>query len=405
MRLSPRHAPFPVLLLAALLTVACSDATLPPATAPDADLARGATTRVQEESFPCFTSHLTPEGPHRYRYGQRRLRFPRRIVEEARGEVMYFRYVQRTPDGTTLRVANCVIPRSDAALELARQRFAGKRSSTDLPTIQPGVAGSVGALSSGSGNCVSDNSMDNPCVHEEVGGRSCELDPRQAHCESETQDPWDGDFVIDECIRDPNRPGCKDGGSGPCWDCWDGGGGGVGGDASLPIVYEDLTYGEDREELPDSVKCGEAPPGATPYTQAVVSACAASRPPTSSQRRALDSAMEEIDRITGCEEIARRARSFLVEGTLRVFPHSAGRFGNGGSLGGYGGSDFPGIAIMISDIWFGSRVTARDRDGTSVTLNLRFAVVHEVEHTMGRNHLSESNFRLSDDTFRCAGIR
>jgi hypothetical protein len=82
---------------------------------------------VRGEAFTAFTSRLTRQGPYRYRYGRLRLHFPRHVVEEAQGEVVYFRYVQRAPDGTTLRLANCVIPRSRTALELARQRFTGQR--------------------------------------------------------------------------------------------------------------------------------------------------------------------------------------------------------------------------------------------------------------------------------------
>jgi hypothetical protein len=213
--------------------------------------------------------HGSPEpgsGPYRYRYGWLRLHFPRHVIEEAQGEVLHFRYVQRAPDGTTLRLANCVIPRSRAALELARQRFTGQRSGAASPSAGLGVASSRRAAATESGNWLA-TSAENPVVLEEVVGEDCKFYRNEPHCRDDDGDPWGDDWEDDPCEGDPTAPGCREGGADEGWDSWSGGGGAYADDGvrsgtgECPTCYQHedhhrQKYNKALEKI-DEEKCPE----------------------------------------------------------------------------------------------------------------------------------------------------
>jgi hypothetical protein len=218
-----------------LLFVGCSDSLIRPQSVQETQVpARGipaveAMLPAEGSPFVCYTSHLTPQGPHRYRYGKLRLDFPRQIIENANGEVLYFRYVQRTPEGTVVRLANCVIPKSPVALRLAKRRFSN-------PTARPATNEATELTSTNENDgCVRDNSESNPCVVEEIRN-ICADDPNDPECDEDEKDPWgDEPGDNDPCSSNPNAPGC--GGDDPCWDCGSGG------------------RGDDNEEATASVSC------------------------------------------------------------------------------------------------------------------------------------------------------
>lgn len=74
-------------------------------------------------SYPCLTSVATPGGPHRYRYGRLTLRLPRETRAPGGRTLVYRLRVRRADQAEPVAMANCVIPRTRAAIEAVHRRF------------------------------------------------------------------------------------------------------------------------------------------------------------------------------------------------------------------------------------------------------------------------------------------
>ncbi|HEU0078407.1 MAG TPA: hypothetical protein VFQ76_12195 [Longimicrobiaceae bacterium] len=94
--------------------------------------------------YACYTSLATPGGRHAYRYGRILLHFPTEAIHPARATHRY-RYQMVTRGGKVLRVANCVIPRSDRAVEMMNRRFAVPQAEGEL-SLQGCVSNGVCTL-------------------------------------------------------------------------------------------------------------------------------------------------------------------------------------------------------------------------------------------------------------------
>lgn len=111
------------LLAVAMFLAACQDlTTLPhPSTITGARHARQAVSAAAAASAVvphwCFTSVATPGGPDAYRYGLHYLGFPRGVAGRD-GSLLKYRYRQLAADGTVLWLANCIVPNTQAAIEL-----------------------------------------------------------------------------------------------------------------------------------------------------------------------------------------------------------------------------------------------------------------------------------------------
>jgi hypothetical protein len=75
-----------------------------------------------ENPFSCFLSMRAESGPIAYLYRVVSARFPTSALSDE-GAVAIFRYRLESPEGEVLRVANCVIPATNKALRIIRQRL------------------------------------------------------------------------------------------------------------------------------------------------------------------------------------------------------------------------------------------------------------------------------------------
>lgn len=206
-------------LLAALVLAGCQDVvTGPGAIHPQSDAPASSKSVSNPVSSPyaCFVSVATPSGPDAYRYWRLRLEFPARALS-ANGDTALYRF-RRYGAGNRVQVlANCVIPRTELAVEMVSRRFhvpGGKVVSKPLPTpidevttrdcykqmdgsyICDGVSGGGGDGGGGG------------------GGSFCQRYPYDRACTGGgPTEPY-----IDPCAGDYN---CDPGGGGstPCADC------------------------------------------------------------------------------------------------------------------------------------------------------------------------------------------
>ena len=114
-----------VVALAVLFAAACGNTPVAPsptqlhhAAAPVPTLG----TREVGTWFLCYTSIRSPDGPDRYRYGHLELHFPRKALAPDGSTLLYRFRAQREGRDPDV-VANCVIPRTEEAIELVSRRF------------------------------------------------------------------------------------------------------------------------------------------------------------------------------------------------------------------------------------------------------------------------------------------
>ena len=116
--------------------------------------------------------------------------------------------------------------------------------------------------------------------------------------------------------------------------------------------------------------------------------------PTSSQNEKITSTLADIASHGGeCSNIADVGESLLKSGDIRVYPQNVHPDAGGGYSHG-------GAPVYISDLWFSissnSNLSVRGIEGEVVELGLDVALVHEIEHHLGRPHIGingrESSF-------------
>lgn len=244
---------------------------------------------------------------------------------------------------------------------------------------------------------------DSPTLPENGDPFQPEDRPRGAEASyagDECEDPdWDW---VSMCQEDDNgHEEDEDGGAGCVEACGSndsdsGGTSSGGGSPSGSIVHLDLAV---HEVVQDTLDCNNPPSGASDYVKAVANACREAQRPSLSQKSELRVALNAISSVPGCEELAAFGHSLLDQNEIHVFPHSAGIYGSGQALGGV---VVPGHPVFLSDVWFGGTVVRPA--GHDLHLTLRYAIVHELEHRQGLNHLEGSDFELSSSTFRCGGV-
>lgn len=131
--------------------------------------------------------------------------------------------------------------------------------------------------------------------------------------------------------------------------------------------------------------------------------CAAS-PPEGEQLTDVENAFNRIEeRGDSCEFIASHGRDQLQSGMIRFYPRDV--HPNAG--GGFSWTDRP---IHLSDQWLrygaDSGIAVNDPTGEIVRLSLDMALVHELEHNLGRDHIvvngAESLF-LTPNVLQCSG--
>jgi len=207
------------------------------------------------------------------------------------------------------------------------------------------------------------------------------------------------------------EPACED----PTMPCYDGSGGAENVEpcewmlnppvnhcswqAEFPVLDGDDDYIQESVSLPD---CNESQiePWKLDYCN--------SSEPSGVRLSKTNTALDRIeDRGPECETIANLGRSILGDGQLRFYPRPNRTWGVAGGRG------LPnvvghenGVVLLMDewvDDWFYNSQTAIDSDGTIVNVNFDFALTHEIEHAMEREHLSGSAWR-TPNAQKCSGL-
>ena len=88
-------------------------------------------------------------------------------------------------------------------------------------------------------------------------------------------------------------------------------------------------------------------------------------------------------------------------------------FDNGGT-GRFGGFAIRGIAALLGEAavtalgHMGNTTQGTDKDGSTIEVNFAFVLAHEIEHQMGRDHITLPNGEESDyltpNVAHCSGV-
>jgi len=131
--------------------------------------------------------------------------------------------------------------------------------------------------------------------------------------------------------------------------------------------------------------------------------CAAA-PPEDEDLNDVQDALDRIEqRGEACADIDSHGRSQLQAGMIRFYPRNV--HPNAG-----GGFSWVGRPIHLSDQWIrygaDSGIAVTDPTGETIRLSLDMALVHELEHNLGRDHIvvngTESLF-LTPNVLQCSG--
>jgi hypothetical protein len=178
--------------------------------------------------YACYTSTAMPGGEHAYRYRRVPLRFPASTLH-AQNATHRYRYSRAGSAGKVLRMANCVIPRSDRAVAMMNRRFGVPEHESQMQ-IEGCVSGGI-------------------CILPPISGGGDKCDP---YMEAD----WDCNDGGGECLESAFDPdgewstiqGCEGGGGSGDGNGGDDGGGSGGGsdggddpDPGEPDTWDDGT--------------------------------------------------------------------------------------------------------------------------------------------------------------------
>jgi hypothetical protein len=180
-----------------------------------------------------------------------------------------------------------------------------------------------------------------------------------------------------------SRDGTPDDSGGGGADWGGGGGGGTGGDVPGPTTASTNDTIEDQDTVPD---CTQS------QTKNWQQAFCRSAPPTNAQLDSTNAALNRIEQRGGaCAELAQEGRRLLSIGRLQYFAAlstDAGGWAN------------PDIGVILASFWVdrysGARVTSDNR-------NLDFALSHEIDHALGRNHTDAAGYETPNSR-ACSGL-
>jgi hypothetical protein len=202
------------LLIAFVLGLAgCQDAITTPGELPEKPNAPALLQRSKDASpspYGCFISIATPNGPQAYRYWRMRLEFPTGALA-TNGDTALAQFRRYGHGNRVELLANCVIPRTELALEMVSRRFHVPGSKV-VPKPLPSPIDEVTTL-----DCYKQTDGSYICDGVKGGGGGdggsiCQQDPSHWACTGGEQP------VVDPCEEDRS---CEEEGAGstPCSTC------------------------------------------------------------------------------------------------------------------------------------------------------------------------------------------
>jgi hypothetical protein len=146
--------------------------------------------------------------------------------------------------------------------------------------------------------------------------------------------------------------------------------------------------------IPDEYENGlSVPDCSVPATTNFEAAWCRAQEPQGILYERVTSAFDRIrDRGAECAEIADHGMMLLQTGQLRFFdamPGDAGRWGDWD------------VGVILADYWVHRWYTTAATPGTQ-PMNLEFALIHEVDHTLGLNHTDTP--QQTPHTKACSGL-
>jgi len=184
----------------------------------------------------------------------------------------------------------------------------------------------------------------------------------------------------------------------PTLPCMDDGTGGTQppppGEVNLPLMIENDLILDDT--VPD---CDEEQ--TEPWK---IDFCASSEPTGIRLEKTLTAFNKIEQRGAECINIVSKGRELLENGNLRYFPRP-NRQNN--VSGGWGFEQLDGgLALLMDewvDNWFENVASVSENNGSTVTVNFEFILIHEIEHVLGRDHIEDSRW-LTPNANLCSGL-
>lgn len=341
-----------------------------------------------------------------YDFNEMVLSFPPGIVAKAEGKTRFYIYNLSNKEGNTIRRFEAIVP--------------------DVPEVE---ALMNRWLRSGSGKSKQDKSKKESVSSDPliVNSSSCYeyLEGDQCTAYYPEFDMW-GLCEIDICTGGGNDGGGSwpedDGGfNDPCddpfYNCDPGGGGSSGGDtggdgSDIDCSGTLLPAGcEKEEEFPslsdnDFIQNADSIPDCeqeqiTPWKIDYCNSLA----PTGVRLNKTNLAFDYIEeRGVECAAIVNHGRNILKNGHLRFFPRPNRSWDVAGGRGIENVED--GVVLLMDewvDNWNDKSFVVQDRNGTFINANFEFALIHEIEHAMGRAHVQGSEW-VTPNSLQCSGI-
>jgi len=137
----------------------------------------------------------------------------------------------------------------------------------------------------------------------------------------------------------------------------------------------------------------------------IQAAFCASESPKEADLEETKNAFDRIEqRGSVCADLVKRGRRLLSKGDFRYFDQTVA-FG----IGGIGSPDYQ--YVLLARLWLSFvnlTGSAEEPNGTTVRINLDFAIAHELDHVFGRDHIVYSDGTESEwvtpNAKRCSGL-
>jgi|GEM_PF-6946897 len=383
-RLAAYVRAMPALLVLSLISVACQDSATGPVDT-QSEAAAGSTTAQLATPYVCSTSLLKPGSAQPYATGHLpNLQFPQRALAKD-GTTVRYRYRGYASGDKLVRTADCVIPRTDAAVKIMTERFLGRPAPAGLTPGGPGL--SLGGPSPVSGLAPrgpvfsADGEIDGIVV------RTCQYGDPTAYPNCESPPPPSDNYKCDPAFQ---YCGGDTGGTG-----------GGSGDGSGSVA---LTTGEIESDIvPDTLNkanlnCGN-PASAMEFALCHSTPLQAG----STYHKRVEAAIARIEQRGGyCATIAGKGRDLLARGDIGMFPSGLSwtnptTGGRERAAGGYGAGN---IGVHLEENWF-INDTLKNYKG----FNLDTVLAHEIEHTFGAPHVraDADGWEYTEHDLACGG--
>jgi len=346
-----------------------------------------------------------------YHYHQNTLRFSHGIVKLAEGESTWFKYTYFSSSGEVLIQFQAVVPKTIQAAKML-EKWLRKMTDPEAQKNQVSASGLARPVRSETDDCHQFDPGEQCQTGDfESGFELCETPICGGGSDDEPDDEWpppppdDPDWTDPDECDDPTGFDCDDGTGGSSGD-----GGGSGDDCDPGAIDQPAGCEESYMEMPlmtedDFLSDNTIPDCNEEQTEPWKIDYCASQEPTGTRLNRTNIALDNIgQRGSECLNIAERGMELLQEGNLKYFPRPDRSFN---VVGGWGFDKLEGGFVLLMDewvdSWFDNTGIVMDTDGSEITVNFEFVLVHEIEHSLGRGHVGNSRW-ITQNANQCSAL-